>query len=441
MVCLVNSSYKVMKNESLLCPICFQSLPSRILPASPSSSLMVTGNAEAADIEQEEAKDIQGQNSKDLNQETSLSSESMVTEQVDVEKPKESVQDVLEENPAATQDVVQMDPTQPGQVEQNTQLERDGSVEAQVECVTAEENERMETNIEHVADAPIVAVNDSTNISEQEGNVKCTEPVTESMETDQLTVKEDCVTQEVTVVTSDQSDNHPSSVNISEQEGHVECTKPLSQSMETNQLAVKEDCVTQEVTVVTSDQSDNHASCANISEQEGHVECTEPSSETMETNQLTVKEDCVTQEVTVVTPDRSDDHASRDSVTEGEMNDKVVGSELSDGTVGCISPGPSDEIMPQVSVAMEIDNQGENSDTSSLKKLERPEHETPSRCVKESATVPNSGSNQPLNSGEAETSLIIDNETAAGYDENESLVQPDNKSADSGLSAGPTTTA
>lgn len=143
----------------------------------------------------------------------------MLTEQVDVKK-EENAQELLVENAAVLQDVVQMDPTEE-QKEQSTQPERDESVETEVSHVAAEKNEQMETNqgnIEHFVDEAGVAVNDSTNLSEQEGNAECTETASELMETDQLTIKEDGVMQDVTKVTSAQSDDETSRGGITEGE-------------------------------------------------------------------------------------------------------------------------------------------------------------------------------------------------------------------------------
>lgn len=185
---------------------------------------------QSADVlKQEEVKKDQLQNFKDLKQETSSPPESMLTEQVDVKK-EENAQEMLVENAAVSQDVVQMDPTEV-QKEQNAQPERDESVEIEVSHVAAEENEQMETNqgnIENFVDELTVAVNDSTNLSEQEGNAgqegnaERTGTSSELMETDQLTIKEDGVMQDVThvthvtYVTSAQSDDKTSSGGVTE---------------------------------------------------------------------------------------------------------------------------------------------------------------------------------------------------------------------------------
>lgn len=243
---------------------------------------------------------------------------------------------MLLENPGATQDVVQVNATQT-QVKQVTQLERN-TEETEVACVTAEENELMETNqgnIENVVDELVVAVNDSTNLSEQGGNVECIETTSESMETDQLSNKEDGVTQEVTQVTTDPAHNQ----------------------------------------------------------------------------------------------------ASRGDLTEGEVNDSAVDSELSENRAAA---GSSDVTMQQVSIAMEIDTQGENSNANSPTKLELSESETPSKHLQESEITLNREPHQALNSGN-ETSTVMNVESVAERDANESLVQADNSSEDSGLCTTPTT--
>lgn len=272
------------------------------------------------------------QNSKDLKEETSLPSQ-------DVEK-EENFQEMLVENSGSTEVVVQVNTTQ-GQVEQITLLERDKE-ETEVACVTAEENEFMETNqsnMENVVDELVVAVNDSTNLSEQGGNVECIETTSESMETDQLTSKEDGVTQKVTQVTSDQSHNQ----------------------------------------------------------------------------------------------------ALRGDVTEGEVVDNAADSELSASTVNRADAGSSDATMLQMSVAMEIDIQGENSAANSPTKVELSERETSSKHLQESEIALDRESNQGLNSGEDGTSTVMNVETITECDTNEGSVLADTSSEGSGLCTAPAT--
>lgn len=279
------------------------------------------------------------QKSKELKEETSVPSESMVTEQVEMKK-EENFQEMLVENSGSTEVVVQVNTTQ-GQVEQITLLERDKE-ETEVACVTAEENEFMETNqgnMENVVDELVVAVNDSTNLSEQGGNVECIETTSESMETDQLTSKEDGVTQKVTQVTSDQSHNQ----------------------------------------------------------------------------------------------------ALRGDVTEGEVVDNAADSELSASTVNRADAGSSDATMLQMSVAMEIDIQGENSAANSPTKVELSERETSSKHLQESEIALDRESNQGLNSGEDGTSTVMNVETITECDTNEGSVLADTSSEGSGLCTAPAT--
>ena len=307
------------------------------------------------------------QNSKDVKEEKGLPSESIVTEQVDVVK-EENVQEMLVENPVASQksivteqvdeekeinvqemlvenpgsreSIVQMNRTQ-GQEEEITQLERD-TEETKVACVTTEENELMETNqgnMESVVDEPVVTVNDSTNLSEQVGNVECIETTSESMETDQLTTKEDGVTQEVTQVTADQSYNQ----------------------------------------------------------------------------------------------------ALRGDVTEGEAVDNTIDSVLGDSTVNRAGAGSSDTTMLQMSVAMEIDTQGENTDVNSPTKVELSERETPSKHLQESEIALAGEANQGLNSGEDGTSTVMNVEAMAECDTNEGSLPADTSSKDPGQCTTPAT--
>ena len=279
------------------------------------------------------------QKAKELKEETSLPSESMVTEQVDGEE-EENVREMLVESSGSTEDVVQVNTTR-DQVEQILQLERD-TEETQVACVTSEENELMETNqgnMENVVDELVVTVNDSTNLSEQVDNVECIETTSESMETDQMTTKEDGETQEVTQVTTDQSHNQ----------------------------------------------------------------------------------------------------ALRGDVTEGEVVDNTVDSELSDSTVNRAGAGSSDTTMLQMSVAMEIDTQGENSNANSPTKGELPERETPSKHLQESKIALDGEVIQGLNSGEDGTSTVINAETMAEGDTNDASVLADTSSKNTRQCTTPTT--
>ena len=313
--------------------------------ALPSSETTVTEQAEMKNDEHVPEIMVKNpgasQNSKDRKVETSLPFESMVTEQVDVEK-EENVQEMLIENPGSTEDVVQVNTAQ-GQVEQITQLERD-TEEAKVPCVTTDENELMETNqgdMENVVDELVVAVNDSTNLSEQRDNVESIETTSESMETDQLTSKEDGVTQEVTEVTTDQS--HCQSV--------------------------------------------------------------------------------------------------RGDVTDGEVVENALNSEQSNSTVSRAGAGTSDATMLQMSVAMEIDTQGENSDANSPTTVELSESETPLKHLQESEISLDRKPNQGLNSGEDGTSTAMHVETMAECDTNEGSVLQvaDTSLEDSGLCTTPAT--
>ena len=272
------------------------------------------------------------QNTNDLKEGTGLPSESMVSEQVDVAKVK-NVQEMLVENPGSLEDVMQMNTAQ-GLVERITQLERD-TEETEVACVTTEDNELMEThqgNTENVVDELVVAVNDSTNLSERRGNVDCIETSSESMETDQLTSKEDGVTEEVTQITTHQSHNQ----------------------------------------------------------------------------------------------------ALRGDVTEGEVVDN-------DSTVNRAGAGSNDVTMLQMSVAMEVDTQGENSDANSPTKVELSEREASSKHLQESEISLDREPNKGLNSGEDGASTVMNVDTMAECDTNEGSVLADTSSEDSGLCTTPAT--
>ena len=309
---------------------------------STSSDSMVTGEV---DVEKEEhapemlSENPSAQNFKDLKEETSASSESMITEQLDVEK-EENVEKMLVENPGATEDVAQVSSTH-GQAEHITQLERDTG-EPEVACVTTEENELMETNqgnIENVVDELVAAVNDSTKLSEQGGSVECIDTTSESMETDQVTSKEDGVTQKATQVTTDESHNQ----------------------------------------------------------------------------------------------------ASRGDLTEGEVVDNAVDSEISDSTVNRAGAASSDAAVLQVSVAMEIDTQGESSDANSPTEVELSESENPSKLLQEPEIALDREPNQVLDSGDGETSAVMNVETLTECNTNESSVQDDTSSKDSEFYTTPAT--
>ena len=309
---------------------------------STSSEPMVTGQV---DVKKEKhvpemlSENPSAQNFKDLKVETSASSESMITEQLDVEK-EENVEKMFVENPGATEDVAQVSSTH-GQAEHITQLERDTG-EPEVACVATEENELMETNqgnIENVVDELVAAVNDSTKLSEQGGNVECIDTTSESMETEQVTSKEDGVTQKATQVTTDESHNQ----------------------------------------------------------------------------------------------------ASRGDLTEGEVVDNAVDSEISDSTVNCAGAASSDAVMLQVSVAMEIDTQGESSDANSPTEVELSESENPSKHLQEPEIALDREPNQALDSAHGETSVVMNVETLAECNTNESSVQDDTSSKDSEFYTTPAT--
>jgi len=309
---------------------------------STSSDSMVTGEG---DVEKEEhvpemlSENSSAQNFKYLKEETSASSESMITEQLDVEK-EENVEKMLVENPGATEDVVQVSPAH-GQAGHITQLERDTD-EPEVACVAIEESELMETNqgkIENVVDELVAAVNDSTKLSEQTGNVECIDTTSESMETDQVTSKEDGVTHKATQVTTDESHNQ----------------------------------------------------------------------------------------------------ASRGDLAEGEVVDNAVDSEISNSTVNRAGAASNDAVMLVVSVAMEIDTQRESSDANSLTEVELSESENPSKHLQEPEIAFDREPNQALDSGDSETSVVMNVETLAECNTNESSVQDDASSKDSELYTTPAT--
>ena len=311
-------------------------------------------------------------------------------EQVDVQK-KENAQEMLVENPAVTHDAAQVDSTH--RQEPTTQRELDGSVETEVACVTTEENERVDVNKEENAQ--------------------------------EMLVENPAVTQDGVQMDSIQAQGQQTTQ--PERDGSVETevacvTAKEIEPMETNQDNIEN--VVDELIVAVTDST-------SLSEHEGNVECVETVPELMETDQLTVKEDSVTQEVTQVTSAQSDDKISRSDVTEGEVNDKGVGSELSDTAANRASLVPSDTTMPPVPVAMEIDIHGENNDASSLTKYE------PTESKLESATAQNSEPSQPPNSKEVEASSIMKVGTAAEHDASEALVQVGNSSAEEGLSTKP----
>lgn len=341
-----------------------------------------------ADLGQEEVKEDQGQNSKDLSVETGPPPESMITEQVDVKK-EEDVQEMLIGSLAVTQDVLQMDPTQ-GHREQTTQPERDGSVETEVACVTAVANEKVDVKKEENVQEMLV---ENPAVTQ---NAVQMDPTQEQVEQTTQPERDGSVEPEVVCVTAEENEQ-----------------------MEINQGSIEN--VVDELTVAVNDST-------NLSKQEGNVECIDTASELMETDQLTVKEDGVTQEVTQVTPAQSVGETLKGDVTEGEENDKA---EQSDTSTNRASIGSSDATIPQVPVAMEIDTQGENSDASSLTKVELTESKL------ESATAQNSESDQPVKSGEAETSAVMNIEPVAEYDGSETLVQLDNSSEQDGLSTKP----
>ena len=135
--------------------------------------------------------------------ETGVAGEMAVgNENIDV-KTEENVDDVLDEIPVS----VMQDGMAEEQLEQTAQPKDGGSVETEPVNGTGMGNENMETNQDlnkHDVDELVtVTVSDSVNFREQESKVEehcgeSTELALELMETDQVSVKEDCMTQQVT---------------------------------------------------------------------------------------------------------------------------------------------------------------------------------------------------------------------------------------------------
>ena len=139
--------------------------------------------------------------------ETGVAGEMAVeNENIDV-KTEENVSDVLDEIPVS----VMQDGMAEEQLEQPAQPKDGASVETEPVNGTGMGNENMETNQDlnkHDVDELVtVTVSDSVNFREEESKVEeqcgeSTELALELMETDQVFVKEDCVTQQVTPVMS-----------------------------------------------------------------------------------------------------------------------------------------------------------------------------------------------------------------------------------------------
>lgn len=206
-------------------------------------------------LEQQQPRPGQGENV--MEEETNLRSEAMDT-QGDLEK-EENMQEMLVESPAAAQDAIDVDQPQVEQ-ESTTQLRSDGRVEtvevsmalpktdevsgtveeAEMTRVTADEtevvrvtdpeNENMETNqdVSHIesnqskiksnVDDVNTLTNELANISGQGDDSKRTEPVSESMETDQLNPEKYCMTSEGMTATSDEAQGEEEEIRGSEQD-------------------------------------------------------------------------------------------------------------------------------------------------------------------------------------------------------------------------------
>ena len=208
-------------------------------------------------LEQQQPRPGQGENVKDVEEDTNLPSEAMDT-QGDLEK-EENMQEMLVESPAAAQDAIDVDQPQVEQ-ESTTQLRSDGRVETvevsmalpktdevsgtveeaemtrvtadetEVVRVTDQENENMETNqdVSHIesnqskiksnVDDVNTLTNELANISGQGDDSKRTEPVSESMETDQLNPEKYCMTSEGMTATSDEAQGEEEEIRGSEQD-------------------------------------------------------------------------------------------------------------------------------------------------------------------------------------------------------------------------------
>ena len=197
--------------------------------------------------------------------ETGLAGEMVVeNENTDV-KTVGNVDDVLDEIPVP---VVQ-DGMADEQLEQTAHPENGESVETEPVNVTGTGNDNMETNQDlskHDVDE-LVIVSDSMNFTVQESKVEeqcgeSTELALELMETDQVSVKEDCVTQQVTPGISGDEENRGDVTQGEVNDQVVELTDQSDAAIENKGLGQSDEAAVHESVAMEIDtQGESGESC------------------------------------------------------------------------------------------------------------------------------------------------------------------------------------
>ena len=377
-----------------------------------------------ADPGKEEPLEDQGKEPVSDDQETNPTLESIVPEQV-VVKTEENVQEMLVESPVpevlaespvpeglvespvpqmvvgspvpVTQDVVQMDESP---LEQTAPRDEGGTIDTEATGTAAVENKNVSVETERNVQEMLV-----------ESPVSVTQEAMAELPLERTT--------------QSKHDGSPGS-------GVANVTATETEDMETNQDRDKHNDSEHIVSVNDS---------ANVSEQGDTVEehsgaSTELASELMETDEMAIKDDCVTQKdwVTLqVTTSRSGDEDLRVGMADGEVKDTMLDLHLSDAA------GDHDRTMLHASVAMDIDEREETSDSRSVQKSEGETGETISGRVQLSEISQSVESNQQGNSGdalsvtsEATPMLLMDSKISGGDGTREALAQADIRSMEDG---------
>lgn len=371
-----------------------------------------------ADPGKQEPLEDQGKEPVSDDQETNPTLESIVPEQVGV-KTEENVQEMLVESPVpevlaempvpegqaespvpqmvvgspvpVTQDVVQMGEAPLGQT---APRDEGGTIDSKATGAAAVENKNVSLETERNVQDMLV-----------ESPVSVTREAMAELPLERTT--------------QSKHDGSPGS-------GVANVTAIETENMETNQDRDKHDDSEHIVSVNDS---------ANVNEQGDTVEehsgaSTEVASELMETDEMAIKDDCVTLQVTT---SRSGDEDLRVGMADGEVKDTMVDLHLSDAA------GDHDGTMLHASVAMDIDEREESSDSRSVQKSEGETGETISGRVQLSEISQNVESNQPGNSGdvlsvtsEATPMLLMDSKISVGDGTREALAQADIRSMEDG---------
>ena len=263
-------------------------------------------------LEQQQPRPGQGENVKDVEEETNLPSEAMDT-QGDLEK-EENMQEMLVESPAAAQDAIDVDQPQVEQ-ESNSQLRSDGRVETVEVSMVLPKTDEVSGTVEEA---------EMTRVTADETDVRVTDQENENMETNQ----------DVSQIESNQSKNKSNVddvntltndlANISGQGDDSKRTEPVSESMETDQLNPEKYCMTSEGMTATSDEAQGEEEIRGSEQDDVTVDPMSP-----EPSDVTMVRVSVATEIEAPTENSDTRFVSTHDVTEGDTTPVAQESEVS----------------------------------------------------------------------------------------------------------------